>query len=98
MSEPTCCPTLNKDELRKQLSQVDAAIATLMAGGQLTELRVGSNEFSRMWKRSAISLDALRAYRKDLADALAALCVEDCPPLFRKHATIPLIVTKRPIP
>jgi hypothetical protein len=91
----SCCPILDPTELRNQLAQIDAAIGVLMTGGRLTELRVGSNEYSRYWKYSEISIDALRAYRKDLADALAALCPEACAPLFRKNATIPLIVTKR---
>ncbi len=94
---PSCCPILDPAELRLQLSQINSAIGVLMRGGRLTELHVGSADFNRTWKYSDISIDSLKAYRKDLMDALTALCPQECLPLFRKNATIPLILTRRAI-
>ena len=92
MSSICPCPTLDPAEIRRQLDEIDAAIGVLASGKRLTEITVGSREFSRTWRYSEVNLAALRAYRADLAALLASLC--GCPPTFRANATIPLIVPK----
>ena len=79
-------------QLKEQLSTVQAAIDSLIAGNRLTSLRVGSGSFARLYTYEEIGLEALMALRDDLLGLISAL--EPIAPKFKTNATIPLVVGK----
>ena len=58
-------------EIQAELTLVNKAYAKLLAGEQEVELEVREGGFSRRYKFTAVTLDQLRALRKDLMDELA---------------------------
>jgi len=80
-------------EVQAELNTVNSAIQQLIAGTRLTELRVGSGDFARMYKHQEISLDALQDIRDGLLQELAELNQENGLQ-FRKMSTVQLKVTK----
>ncbi len=79
-------------EAETQLSTVQAAIQALISGKRLTQLRVGSGTFSRLYVFTEITLENLTAHRDELLAIIAVLDEEL--PVFKKNTTIPLVVGK----
>lgn len=82
-------------QIAADLATINAAIQALLSGKRLVELRVGSAEFARLYRYGEVSLDDLYKERARLEDLLKALCPD--PPIFRHYASIPLVVTQRPV-
>lgn len=80
-------------EVQAELNTVNSAIQQLIAGTRLTELRVGSGDFARLYRYQEISLDNLQAIRDELLQELANLNQEDGLQ-FRKMSSVLLKVTK----
>jgi hypothetical protein len=80
-------------EVQAELNTVNSAIQQLIAGTRLTELRVGSGDFARLYRYQELSLDNLQAIRDELLQELAALNQEDGLK-FRKMSNVLLKVTK----
>lgn len=59
-------------EIQAELTLVNDAYARLLAGEQEVELEVREGGFTRRYKYTAVTLDQLRALRKDLMEELAA--------------------------
>ena len=86
-------PTLS--ELQTQLSTVQAAISTLLKGEKITQLRVGSGTFQRLYVYQEISLESLRKLQNDLLRQIDDLEAPDLTAdFFGKSMTIPLVVRK----
>lgn len=83
--------TLTETELA--LSSVNTAIAQLIAGKRLLELRVGSGNFARNFRYGEVTLEALKEYRDELIQLRQSL-LPIASTQFRANATIPLIVKK----
>lgn len=79
--------------VQAELTTVSAAIQNLIAGDRLTELRVGSGDFARLYRFQEITLDNLQAIRDELLQELAILNQEDGLQ-FRKMSNVLLKVTK----
>lgn len=79
-------------EAQLQLSQVNDAIAKIIQGTAVNELRVGSGSFTRLYRFQDITIDSLRELRAELMSYISAIAPET--PIFRTNATIPLIVHK----
>ena len=80
-------------EAEAQLLQINVAIQDLILGKRISELKVGSGEFSRWYKFEEVTLEALTAYRTELRSIIAAL-TPAAVPIFRANACIPLITRK----
>jgi hypothetical protein len=80
-------------EIQAELTTVSAAIQDLIAGRRLTELRVGSGDFARLYRYQEITLDNLQAIRDELIQELAVLNQENGLQ-FRKMSNVLLKVTK----
>lgn len=85
------------EEACAMLEKVNAMINGILSGQHVSDLTVGSHEFSRRFQITTPSMSELLKIRRDLMDYLAALCPSNPQPTFRKHAHIPLITTKRPV-
>lgn len=83
---------MTEAEIRQSLSTVNIAIAQLIEGQKILELRVGSGNFVRLFRYGEVTLDALREYRNELLGMLASITSNT--PTYRPHTTIPLIVKK----
>lgn len=79
-------------ELQAELVTLNAAIQTMVAGDRLTELRVGSGEFARVYRFSEITLEGLKALRDEAQAELDA--VSDVTPNFVSGRAVPLLVGK----
>lgn len=84
--------TMTLAEAQAQLTTVNAAIDQLLSGNRLTQLRVGSGTFQRLYTYQEISLESLTALRNELNSVIDAL--SPAIPIFRNNATIPLKVSK----
>ena len=80
-------------EAQIQLSTVNAAIQDIISGKRVTELRVGSGEFQRMYRYEEVTLEALIDLRSELRNTINTL-TPDVRPIFRTNATIPLVIHK----
>lgn len=79
-------------EAEAQLETVNAAIEALISGKRINQLRVGSGTFARLYVFSELTLDNLKQHRDELLAIIDTL--EESVPIFRTHATIPLVVSK----
>ena len=79
-------------EAKDQLITVNQAIADILAGKAVNQLRVGSGEFQRLYNFEKLDLGTLREYRNELLAIINSL--ENTLPVFKKNATIPLVVGK----
>lgn len=80
-------------EAQSQLTQVNIAIQDLLLGKAISELKVGSGEFSRWYKFQDVTLDNLTAYRTELRALINAL-TPLATPVFRTNACIAIITRK----
>ena len=83
--------TLQEAEL--QLTQVNIAIQDLIMGKAISELKLGSGEFSRLYKFQDVTLESLTAYRTELRNLINAL-TPTVVPIFRSNSCIPFVVRK----
>lgn len=82
-------------EAENQLVTVNAAINSLLSGNKITQLRVGSGTFQRLYVYQEITLDELRKLRAELLAIIDTLSpVEKDLSFFGKSATFPLIAEK----
>ena len=80
-------------EVQADLDIVNAAIQDLIAGKRLTQLRIGSGEFTRLYQYQDINYEVLKAEQADLIQELAALQAQ--PQMqFRTMSHIQLDVNK----
>jgi len=80
------------EEAKAQLLTVNVAIQDLIAGKRITQLRIGSGNFSRLYVNQEVNLESLVAYRDELLNVINEL--EKKPMTFRTNAHIPTIVRK----
>lgn len=81
------------EEVRAELNTVNSAIQSLIAGNRLTQLRVGSGDFARLYVNQEISLESLRQIRAELLQELAELENTDGIK-FRKDSNIVMVTGK----
>lgn len=60
-------------EVQAELTTVNAAIQELITGTRLTQLRVGSGDFARLYVNQEVSLENLQLIKQQLLQELAAL-------------------------
>jgi hypothetical protein len=81
-------------EIKVALDTVNTAIAQLLSGKRVLELRVGSGNFFRQFRYGEVTLDALKEYRTELMQMLQTIDAANATPSFRTYATVPLVVKK----
>jgi len=79
-------------EAQQQLATVNAAIQELLAGKRVTQLRIGSGSFQRMYVYQEINLETLYSLRQDLMEVIASY--SDAAPKFGSNLNFPLKVSK----
>jgi len=84
--------TMTLEEALAQLLTVNTAIEALIAGKRLTELRVGSGSFQRLYTFQELDIEALKEHRDELLSIIAEL--QPSVPKFKTNMTIPLLVSK----
>ena len=80
-------------DVQTELTTVSAAIQDMIAGKRITELRVGSGDFARLYRYQEITLNNLQAIRDELIQELADLNGEGILQ-FRNMSSVLLKVTK----
>jgi len=83
---------LTLEEATLQLTTVNAAIEALIAGKRLTQLRVGSGSFQRLYVFSEITMENLKSHRDELLAIVSSY--NSSLPTFATSRTIPLTVGK----
>lgn len=85
---------LSLAEAQAQLVTVNAAIANLIAGKQITHFEIGSGNQRRVYKfwDSPTLLTELQDYRRELSETINSY--SSTGPTFRTSLTIPLVVRK----
>lgn len=83
-----------KTEIQSDLDIVNAAIQNLISGKRLTQLRIGSGDFARLYQYSEISYDVLKGLKDELTQELASITADVNGMTFRKQTHIPLTVKK----
>jgi hypothetical protein len=78
-------------EAQLQLTQINTAIENLLQGKRITQLRVGSGTFQRLYQYQEISYEALEAKRQELLGYIDSL--SETTPTF-KTGSVPLYVRK----
>lgn len=80
-------------EVQADLAVVNAALQDLIAGKRLTQLRLGSGDFTRLFQYQEITYEVLKAEQAELTQELASL--ETQPQMqFRTMSHVQLNVTK----
>lgn len=79
-------------EIQAELTTINAALQEIIAGNRLTQLRVGSGEFARLYVFAELTYENLVKERDKLNEELSHL--QDEEPSFRKYSHIKLVVTK----
>jgi hypothetical protein len=80
-------------DVQAELVTVNAAIQQIISGQRLTELRIGSGDFLRVYKNQEVSLDQLYAIKADLQVEEDSLST-NTGLIFRRDSNVPLVVTK----
>lgn len=80
-------------EVQAELTTVSAAIQELITGTRLTQLRVGSGDFARLYTHQEVSLENLQEIRQQLLQELAALENTDGI-VFRTNSNVRTITRK----
>jgi len=84
---------LTQAEALALLAKVNMAIEDILTGKRVTEFRISSADFNRLYKYDSITLESLQAFKNDLLDYLSSL-EPAATPVFRSNSCIPLIVRK----
>lgn len=84
---------LTLQEAQALLSKVNIAIESKVQNRRFSELRVGTNEYMRIYSYDTTTMDELLTLRREL---LAIIHSYDIPaaPVFRQNACIPIVVRK----
>jgi hypothetical protein len=85
--------TMTLAEAQAQLTTVQAALSSIIAGNRLNRLEVGSGAFKRVYQYQEITVDELKKLQQELLAIIDSLSPTTLP-TFRANATIPLIVQK----
>jgi hypothetical protein len=80
-------------EAQLQLTTINAAIQDIISGKRITQLRIGSGDFQRLYHYSEITIESLTTLRSEIRNIINTL-TPDVKPVFRTNATIPLVVHK----
>jgi hypothetical protein len=80
-------------EVQSELDTVNAALQELISGRRLTQLRIGSGEFARLYQYQELTYENLKAEQQRLLDELATLSATGELTL-RSNSYIPLTVNK----
>ena len=83
---------MSKAEAEAQLITVNTAIENLLSGKNLTQLRIGSGDFARLYTYQEINLETLKEYRAELLQIIADNSPADV--TFKTNMHIPMIVRK----
>lgn len=83
---------MTESEIQTAISTVNTAIAQLLSGKRVLELRVGTGNFFRQFRYGEVTLEALKEYRAELVQMSLAYTL--AAPTYRTHGSIPLIVKK----
>lgn len=81
-------------EVQAELDTVNAALQELIAGKRLTQLRIGSGEFARLYQYQEITFDTIKTEQQDLLMELATLENAQNSISFRNNSFVPLTVNK----
>lgn len=81
-------------EVQAELNTVNSALQELISGRRLTQLRIGSGEFARLYQYQELTFDALKQEQQNLLDELAILENASSSLQFRGTSFIPLTVSK----
>ena len=81
-------------EVQAELTTVNAALQELITGKRLTQLRIGSGEFARLYQYQEITFDTLKTEQQDLTMELATLEAAGQALKFRATSYVPLTVNK----
>jgi hypothetical protein len=84
---------LTQTEALALLSKVNIAIEDVLSGNRVTQYKIGSPDFTRLYNFDTITLESLQSFRTSLLDYLSSL-EPTAIPVFRKNACIPLVVRK----
>jgi hypothetical protein len=80
-------------EVQAELTTVSAAIQELITGTRLTQLRVGSGDFARLYTHQEVSLENLQEIKQQLLQELADLENTDGI-VFRTNSNVRTITRK----
>jgi hypothetical protein len=80
-------------DVRAELVTVNAAIQQIISGQRLTEIRIGSGDFLRVYKNQQVNLDDLYAIKAELQQEEDLLST-NVGITFRNDCNIPLVVSK----
>lgn len=80
------------EQAQTELTSVNIAIEKLVSGKTLLEIKISSAEMSRWSSFGQVSLEGLKAYRKELLDYINALSPSE--PIFRSASCVQVRVEK----
>lgn len=80
------------EEARAQLITINSAIQQMIDGKRVSELRVGSGGFQRLYRFQEITLDSLKTLQQELLITIDSYAPAVA--VFRTNAHIPLVVGK----
>lgn len=78
-------------EIQSELDTVNAALQELISGKRLTQLRIGSGEFSRLYEYQEITYEVLKQEQSNLTAELSTL---ESTELKFRTSYVPLTVNK----
>lgn len=78
-------------EIQSELDTVNAALQELISGKRLTQLRIGSGEFSRLYEYQEITYEVLKQEQANLTAELSTL---ESTELKFRTSYVPLTVNK----
>jgi hypothetical protein len=81
-------------EVQAELATVNAALQELISGRRLTQLRIGSGEFARLYQYQELTYENLKLEQQNLLDELSVLQTETSSVTLRGNSFIPLTVNK----
>jgi hypothetical protein len=84
---------LTQAEALTLLAKVNIAIEDFILGKRVTQYKIDSSDFSRLYTFESITLESLQAFKSDLLDYIKSL-EPTVVPTFRTNACIPLVVRK----
>lgn len=80
-------------EIQFDLDTINSAIQDLLTGKRISELRLGSGDFARLYRFQDITYDTLQEERSNLLNELAQT-TNTTEIVFRKQSHVQLRVTK----
>jgi hypothetical protein len=80
-------------QVQSELDTVNAAIQELISGNRITQLRIGSGDFARLYHYQEITIENLQDIRANLLQELAVLS-QDSEIKFRTSCNFPFQIAK----